>query len=350
MPNRLIKQVIVQEKGRVGLESVEWDGTVRPDEFIVRTERTFISAGTELAIYTAKEPAVYRKGAWCAYPFRPGYANVGIVEELGAEVTEFTRGQRVFTLGAHASHVKFSRNDLAVAVPAGLDPDVAAASRMAGVATAAMVMADRALPQPTVLVFGLGMVGNLAAQSFRILGGKVVGVDPVAERRAMAERCGIVGTLPGGEPAQLKAGLKRLAGVEQADICIDATGRTPVVLQALALTADVGQLILLGTPRGPCEGDLTAAFNEIHLRNIAVRGALEWCLPTYPVKSIWGGRTPPLMSLWDKQRLIFDWILDRKLLLDPLISHRLPAASIRAAYEGLLNEPERFTGVVLEWS
>lgn len=349
MTMRMIKQVIVQEKGNVGLLPVEWDDSVKPDEFIVRTERTFISAGTELSIYTAREEAVYQKGSWCAYPFRPGYANVGIIEEVGSAVTDLVRGQRVFTLGHHASHVKFSRNDLVVAVPPGLDPAVAAASRMAGVATAAMVMADRSLPQPTVLVFGLGMVGNLAAQSFRILGGKVVGIDPVQARRDLAERCGISGTLPGGETAELKAGLKRLAGVERADICIEAIGKTPVVLQALALTADVGQLILLGTPRSPCTGDQTAAFNEIHLRNIAVRGALEWCLPIYPVKSIWGGKTPPLMSLWDKQRMIFDWILDGKLHVAPLISHRLPAARIKEAYEGLLNEPERFTGVVLEW-
>jgi threonine dehydrogenase-like Zn-dependent dehydrogenase len=193
------------------------------------------------------------------------------------------------------------------------------------------------------------MVGNLAAQSFRILGGKVVGVDPVAERRAMAERCGIVGTLPGGEPAQLKAGLKRLAGVEQADICIDASGLTPVVLQALALTANVGQLILLGSPRAPFEGNLTAAFSEIHLRNIVVRGALEYFLPAYPVQSIWGGRTPPLISLWEKQRIIFDWILDGRLVIEPLISHRLPPEKIRDAYEGLLAAPDLFTGVVLEW-
>ena len=344
-----IKQVVMVEKRQVELQTLALDEKPGADEFLVRTERTFISAGTELANYTAKEPAVYQKGAWCAYPWRAGYAHVGVVEAVGSAVTRVAKGQRVFSFSAHASHVKITQDSFFVVVPDGIDPAVAAASRMAGVATSAMAIADRALHQPVVLVLGLGIVGNLAAQSFRILGGKVVGVDPIATRRQLAERCGLTCTLPGGETSDIQQGLKRLVGVEQADICIDASGLTPVILQALSLTANVGQLILLGSPRAPFEGNLTAAFSEIHLRNIVVRGALEFLLPAYPVQSIWGGRTPPLISLWEKQRIIFDWIRDGRLVVEPLISHRLPPEKIRDAYEGLLAAPELFTGVVLEW-
>lgn len=345
-----IRQGVIVDKRQVEMQTLSMDEALGADEFLVRTERTFISAGTELANYTAKEPAVYQKGSWCAYPWRAGYANVGVVEALGPAVTRVAKGQRVFSYSAHVSHVKIRQDAFVVAVPDGLDPAVAAASRMAGVATSAMAIADRTLHQPVVLVFGLGIVGNLAAQSFRILGAKVVGIDPLAARRRLAERCGLTRTLPGGDPSDIKAGLQRLVGVEQADICIEASGLTPVVLQALALTANVGQLILLGSPRAPLEGNLTAAFNEIHVRNIVVRGALEYFLPAYPVQSIWGGRTPPLASLWEKQNIIFDWIADGRLVVEPLISHRLPPEKIRDAYEGLLASPEEYTGVVLEWS
>ena len=68
------------------------------------------------------------------------------------------------------------------------------------------------------------------------------------------------------------------------------------------------------------------------------------------MQSIWGGRTPALVSLWEKQRIIFDWIVDGRLKIEPLISHRLPPERIRNAYEGLLAAPEEFTGVVLNWS
>jgi 2-desacetyl-2-hydroxyethyl bacteriochlorophyllide A dehydrogenase len=345
-----IKQVVMVGKRQVELQTLSLDEKLGADEFLVRTECSFISAGTELAIYTAKEESALQKGSWCAYPWRAGYANVGVVEAVGPAVTRVASGQRVFSLGAHVSHFKCGQDAFVVAVPDGLEPGEAAASRLAGVATASMAMADRSKYQPVVLVFGLGMVGNLAAQAFRTLGAKVVGIDPLAARRELAGRCGLIRTFAGGETAGIKAELKRLTGVEQADICIDASGIMPVVLQALALTADVGQLILLGSPRSPLEGNITSAFSEIHCRNIAVRGALEWCLPAYPVQSIWGGRTPPLLSLWEKQGIIFDWISDGRLVIEPMISHRLPPTKIRDAYEGLLTAPETFTGVVLDWS
>lgn len=345
-----IEQIVVPCKGQVELRSAELDERLAPDEFLIRTERTFISAGTELAIYTAREPGVNQKGSWCAYPFCPGYANVGIVEKAGTSVSRVAKGERIFTFGPHASHVKYRQDDFVAAVPSGMDSGVAAASRMAGVAVSAAVLADRSLHQPLVLVFGLGMVGNLAAQSFQILGGKVVGVDPLPARRQLAERCGIARTLAGGEVSGLKQALQQLVGREQADICIDASGLTPVVMQALALTANLGQLILLGSPRLPVDGNLTAVFQEIHIRNIVVRGALEWCLPAYTAKAFWGDRTPPLVSIAEKQQMIFNWMLDGRLAVEPLISHRLPPGSIHDAYEGLLRSPSEYTGVVVEWS
>ncbi|HEV8245520.1 MAG TPA: hypothetical protein VGP93_07120, partial [Polyangiaceae bacterium] len=58
-----------------------------------------------------------------------------------------------------------------------------------------------------------------------------------------------------------------------------------------------------------------------------------------------GGR----MNQLAKQQLIFDWIERGLLKVEPLISHRLPPAQIKIGYEGLRTEPERFTGVLLNW-
>ncbi len=344
-----IRQAMVTGQKKVEIQAAEIDVNLSPDEILVKTECSFISAGTELSIYTGKEEQVFQKGAWCAYPWKPGYANVGTVEAVGKSVTRTKKGEKVFTFGPHASHFKYSQNDLVMPVPTDIDPGIAAASRMAGVATAAMAMADRSLHRPNVAVFGLGMVGNLAAQSFRILGANVVGIDPIPARRKLAQTCEIRNVLEGGDAKTIETGLEKIFGTAKADICVEATGLTPVVLQALSLTANVGQLILLGTPRAPLEGNLTTAFNEIHLRNIAVRGALEWCLPVYPPVGMFGYKTLPLLSLWDKQKMIFDWIRGKQLLVEPLVSHRLPAEKIREAYDGLLGNPDKFTGVVLEW-
>jgi len=342
-----IQQVIVTGQNQVALQYVEFDDTLRPEEFLIKTECTFISAGTELANYTGKEPLVFQPGSWCAYPWRSGYANVGIVTAVGQAVTRVQVGQRVFTCGSHASVIKSSQRGMAIAVPDGLDPAVAVASRMAGVATTAVAVADIGL-HPWVVVFGQGMVGNLAAQAFRILGGRVIGVDPMPERRALAERCGIPVTV-GGTAEEVRQTVAAATGGAMADIVVEASGLSPVVLQALGVTANLGQCILLGSPRAPFDGSLTAVFSDIHLRNITLRGALEWVLPEYPPAGTYGGKTLPLLSNYGKQAMIFDWVQRGEMQVAPLISHRLPARQVKEGYDGLLHHPETYSGVVLEW-
>jgi 2-desacetyl-2-hydroxyethyl bacteriochlorophyllide A dehydrogenase len=342
-----VKQVIITGQNQVELRDAALDETLRPDELLVESEWTFISAGTELANYTGREPDVFVSGAWCAYPWNSGYANVGVVKAVGSGVTRFKPGERVYSTGSHSALVKVNQNGLVVAVPPGLDSCVAVATRMAAVSVSAVVMSDPRL-HPWVVVFGLGLVGNLAAQAFRILGGRVIGVDPVASRRELATRCGIRWTA-GGTPEETQDAIRAITGGAMADISVEASGLTPVVLQAIKATADVGQVVLLGSPRAPYQGDLTPAFKDIHLRYLTVRGALEWCPPTYTPRSSQNGRTFAIPSLHDKQMMIFDWVLSGQMQVAPLISHRLPPARVKEAYEGLLRQPETYVGVALDW-
>ena len=134
---------------------------------------------------------------------------------------------------------------------------------------------------PWVAIYGLGMVGNLAAQAFALRGCRVIGIDPVASRRKLAERCGVPFTI-GGSVEETHAAVMELTCGQGAGITVDAVGHSAVVMQALRATARFGQLVLLGSPRVPVEGDLTALLSDVHLRMITMRGALEWGLPLYP--------------------------------------------------------------------
>lgn len=336
-----IREVVVTGQNDVVLSTREIDpAALGPGDLLIETEATFISAGTELANYTGKEPKVFIPGQWCTYPWRSGYANVGIVRGVGAGVTRAQVGQRVFTYGNHASHVVFNQARLVIPVPDGMDVGLAAATRMAGVALTGIGVCE-IRDTPWVAVFGLGMVGNLAAQAFHLRGCRVIGVDPVASRRALAERCGIPTTV-GGTVEEVEAAIKEITGGQGADITVDAVGHSAVVMQALSATARFGQLVILGSPRTPVEGDLTKLLSDVHLRMITVRGALEWSLPIYPDI----GNRP---SQYSKQATIFDWVQSGRLQVEPLISHRLPPEEIKVAYEGLLRRTEEYTGVALIW-
>ena len=337
-----IRQVVVTGQHEVELQELTLNtDDLRPGEILIETEYTYISTGTELANYTGREPKVFQPGQWCAYPWRSGYANVGVVTAVGDSVSAVSLGDRVFTYGPHASAVRYDTSRLAVPVPPEIDPALAAASRMAGVATTSTIVAEIS-NNPWVVVFGLGMVGNLAAQAFQIHGCRVIGVDPVAARRELAERCGIPYTT-GGSAEETQARIEEVTGSALGGITVDAVGHSAVVMQALRATADHGQLVILGSPRVPVEGNLTDLLGEVHMRWITVRGALEWRLPMYPVT---GGH----VSQFSKQQTIFDWLARGKLHLDPLISHRLPPEAIKTAYDGLEYEPELYTGVLLDWT
>jgi 2-desacetyl-2-hydroxyethyl bacteriochlorophyllide A dehydrogenase len=335
-----IKQVVVTGQNQVEFQKATMDENLGPNELLIETEYTFISTGTELANYTGKEPKVFQPGAWCAYPWRSGYANVGIVKAVGAQARRAKIGDRVFTYGNHASFVRGNESSLVIKVPDDIDSGIATASRMAGVAATAFIVAE-IKGNPWVAVFGLGLVGNLASQLLKIKGCRVIGVDPVEYRRKLAEKCGIEYTL-GGDAETVHKGIAEITNGSMANITVDAVGHSAVVMQALKETASHGQIVILGSPRVTVQGDLTELLGDVHIRWITIRGALEWCIPIYPEGA-------EGISQFTKQQMIFDWLRNGKLDVKSLISHRLKPEQIKQAYDGLLNEPQTYTGVLLEW-
>jgi 2-desacetyl-2-hydroxyethyl bacteriochlorophyllide A dehydrogenase len=195
-----IQEIVVTGQNKVELVERTIDpDQLRPEEVLVKTERTFISAGTELANYTGSDPTVFVAGSWNAYPWRSGYANVGRVLAAGSAVQHARVGERIFSFGPHASYHIYDTRRLTAALPDDISSAIGAAMRMAHVAMTAIDVAQPSAGR-WVAVFGLGTVGNLAAQMFAALGARVIGVDPAANRRELALRCGIP-TVVGGSDA-----------------------------------------------------------------------------------------------------------------------------------------------------
>ena len=133
-----------------------------------------------------------------------------------------------------------------------------------------------------------------------------------------------------------------LTGGRGAAVTVDAVGHASVINTCIQTCATFGQVILLGSPRAPFEGNLTDPFRQIHNRWLTVRGALEWRLPTYPVT---GGKH----SISSNLRLLHDQIRHGRLHIDPLVTHVIAPEQLAEAYDGLLDHKDDYLGVVVDW-
>ena len=337
------RAAIVREANLVEIEEIPVPGPPGPRDVLVETEFTFISAGTELANFTGLDPGVHVPGSWNHYPARPGYANCGRVAELGSAVDTLAVGDRVFSQQKHASHHLLPVNDpdkIAVLVPDAVPSELAAAARMGMVAITAPQVADIHV-NDWVVVFGLGLVGNLAAQLFALDGARVIGVDPLPARRELARQVGIERVI-GEDMSEIASQVRDITG-GGAQTVVEAVGNAGVAATAIHAAAPYGEIILLGSPRAPVTADLNEFLQPVHSKWVTIKGALEHRVPINPTT-----RGHPL-SIAGNARTILDLVSSGRLHLADLISHRLPAGDIAVAYDGLLNQPERFWGVALDW-
>ena len=249
------KQIIFTKPSTAELQEVEVDlANLGPSELAIKTHYSLISPGTELACFRGTE-------GWAKLPFMPGYAGCGEVIATGKDVKNFSKGDMVFSYSKHASHVK--TRSMVARMPAGLDAKLAPFARMAAVSITSLRASNAELGD-CVTVLGLGLVGNFAAQLFTLAGCEVIGIDPSDRRRDLAKTCGVKHVV---NPAQEDA-RKRVAEITKGRMCetvVEASGAPAVGEKAAQFAGKLGEVILLGSPRGEHPGDITSLLNSIHL-------------------------------------------------------------------------------------
>ena len=208
-------------------------------------------------------------------PLIPGHEGVGVVERLGAGVTNLQEGDRVAvpwlgwacgacelcvsgreTLCSQARYTGFIVNgcfaEYAVAeaafvgrVPGTVDPFDAAPLACAGVTTYKAVKASGARPSDLVAVFGIGGLGHLAVQYAQLAGATVVAVDRQDARLTLAEKLGATYTVnsTGQDPAEA---VQALGG---ADVAIVTASATEPYQQAFGSLRRGGTIVALGAPK-----------------------------------------------------------------------------------------------------
>ena len=342
-----VNRVLVPGRNQVRLEAIEIPDRPGPGRITVETEFTFISAGTELANFTGLDRSVFVPGSWCAYPWASGYANVGRITALGDGVDGYEVGERAFSASRHqqVQHLRVPRpgkseKPLLERVPEGLDGAVAAACILPEIALSALSNTRWRL-NDVVGVWGLGMVGNMAAQLYRLAGCRVIGMDPARSRRDLASSVGIEAVCP-PDPASVRSEICALGAAVGLDIGVDAVGDAAVLDGIHEHVRKFGQLVLLGSPRREHRADLTPLMRGVKTRGLKLRGSLQWLIPFWP-------QTGFDQSTVGNLATALDLAARGRLQIEPLISHRLAPREIERAYRGLLEDKETYIGVALAW-
>jgi 2-desacetyl-2-hydroxyethyl bacteriochlorophyllide A dehydrogenase len=133
-------------------------------------------------------------------------------------------------------------------------------------------------PSESVVVFGLGVTGQLHVQLAKARGASpVIGVTRSAEKRALAEQLGADVTIPGGAGAIEK--VRDATEGRGADVIIETTGVLPSVAAAVAMARSGGRILLFGIITAK-EGALP--FYDLYFKELALISARVAKSEDYP--------------------------------------------------------------------
>ncbi len=324
-----------------GVRQVEMPAQPRPafgqDEILVRTERSLISPGTEMALYEGTHSALHDPEILFAkYPHRPGYAALGRVEACGSAVRELKPGDRVFFLGRHETWSVWKPAQ-AIWLPAAgdlTDGQILLGRLVQIAATASLCF--RGSPE-RVVVLGAGLIGLLAAQVLQAQGVPAVAVQDVnAARLALAVRCGIARCVQ-GIGVDLRPALEALGA--EPDAIVEATGVPALVPAALAAVRRRGDVVLLGSPRGSIEIDL---YKLVHRKGVALVGAHEAMIPDRAAPGL-----PSRQALLEQA---LQWLRASEIRIDGLVTDVVRPEALPAVYERISRDKTNTLGVIVDWT
>lgn len=320
----------------VSAQTFELADVPGPGQVLVEIDRSLISAGTELAIVTGTHIGFTTGATWPLYPMALGYTALGRVMRVGPGVTNLAVGDRVLSSAPHASHALVDAAHV-LSVPADCLADAALVGHLASIPLNGIRLAQPRLGEGMV-VFGQGLIGALAARLGRIAGCRpVLGVDPLAERRNLAARAGIIPVDPQETDPAVVYG-ERAQG-RTPEIVIEATGAPSVISEALRIAGELARVVLLGSPRGRIEID---PYSDIHRKGVALIGAHSRVAPAI------GTPYNPFTTERNRE-LALTLIADGSLPVEGLLSHHIVPEMALATYRALADHVPGYLGVVITW-
>jgi 2-desacetyl-2-hydroxyethyl bacteriochlorophyllide A dehydrogenase len=179
-------------------------------------------------------------------------------------------------------------------------------------------------PAESVVVFGLGVTGQLHVQLAKARGASpVIGVTRSAAKRELAQKLGADLTVPGGDGAVEQ--VREATEGRGADVIIETTGVLASVAAAVAMARSGGRLLLFGIITAK-EGALP--FYDLYFKELALVSA----------RVAKGEDYPAALALVEREQI----------KLEPLVSDVMPLAELDTAIGMLGSDSARRMKIILD--
>ncbi|HVS21678.1 MAG TPA: bi-domain-containing oxidoreductase [Pyrinomonadaceae bacterium] len=279
-----------------------------------------------------------------------GYSTAGTVVGLGDGVGGFHVGDRVACAGVgYASHAEVLSvpKNLCVRVPESVSFDAAAFSTLGAIALQGVRLAELTLGE-SVVVIGLGLIGQLTVQLLNAHGCRVFGIDLDETRVALAQQLGADdGCAPDDDARQRVMQWSRGHGADAVLITAATSSNEPVEL-AGEISRQKGRVIAVGAV------GLSIPRQPYYNRELTFKISMSYGPGRYDPEYEERGHDYPLGYVrWTEGRNLeafLDLLAEGRVNVEGLITHRFKLEQAEQAYQLITGESsEPYLGVVLQY-
>ena len=349
----------------------------QPGRVLVRAARSLISAGTErMAVELGKKsllgkarerPDLVRQvvqkaqreglqSTWAAVRAKLdawnalGYSAAGLVADVGEGVTEFRAGDRVACAGAgfasHAELLSVPKN-LCVRVPDEVDFESAAFGTLGAIALQGVRLAEPTLGE-SIVVIGLGLLGQLTVQLLKANGCRVFGVDLDQTKVGLARTLGADdGAASGGGVSDAVMRWSRGRGADAVLITAATSSDQPIEL-AGEISRVKGRVVAVGLV------GMNVPRKIYYERELTLKVSMSYGPGRYDPEYEERGHDYPFAYVrWTEGRNIeafLDMVAAGRVNVAPLVTHRFTIEEGERAYQLISGESrEPYLGVLLSY-
>lgn len=277
-------------------------------------------------------------------PAAMGYSSAGVVLACGEGVQSFKPGDRVASNGPHAGVVCVPKH-LCAHVPQSVPFDHAAFGVLGAIALQGVRLSRVSLGE-TVLVIGLGLIGQLTVALLREAGVQVFGTDLDPAKCELATKSmGAVQARPSLKASDV---LERTRGIGADAVIITASTKStgPIDLAAQAVRHR-GRVVLVGVV------GLELDRRAFYYKEAEFVVSCSYGPGRYDPEYEEHGHDYPIGHVrWTEQRniqAVLDLMGSGRLDVSPLISHRFPIETAEEAYALINSGKEPYLGIILQY-